>query len=60
MAEEDLLEKDMQKNLNESDPAGDAELSDSLLVDDVSAGYSSVSVPNYQSSVVISYLAFVI
>jgi hypothetical protein len=59
VAEEDVLEKDLHKNLNESDPAGDAELSDSLLVDTVSAGYSSVSLPKYSSSVIISSLAII-
>ena len=35
-------------------------MADSLLADAVSTGYSSVSVPKYQSSVVISSLAFVV
>ena len=60
MAEEDALENDTHKNLNESDPAGDAGLSDSLLIDAVSTGYSSVSVPKYQSSFAISSAACVI
>lgn len=57
VAEEDAMEKDIHKNWTESDPAGVAELSGSLLVDAVSAGYSLVSLP---SSVAISSLALVI
>ena len=60
VAEEDASEQAIPKNLTESNPAGDAGLSDSWLVDAVSAGDSSESVPQYPSSVVISSVACVI